>query len=59
MSNQHRSQLDPLRIERLCEIVVAMDISIPAKFYCFKTIRFLRGDIKSCQKNSFFWHKLS
>jgi hypothetical protein len=56
MSNQHRSQPDPLRIELFfCEIVVPMEIlSIPAKFYCFMATRVLRADIQSCQKNSFF-----
>jgi hypothetical protein len=31
-----------------------METGIPAKFYCFMATRFLRADIQSCQKNSFF-----
>jgi hypothetical protein len=36
-----------------CEIVVPMEISIPAKFYCFMATRFLKADIQSCQKTHF------
>jgi hypothetical protein len=37
-----------------CEIVVSIEISISAKFYCFMATRFLAVDIKSCQKTHFF-----
>jgi hypothetical protein len=37
-----------------CEIVVPMEISIPAKFSCFMNTRFLRADIQRCQK-LVFW----
>jgi hypothetical protein len=33
-----------------CGIVVPMEVSIPAKFYCFMATRFLRADIQSCPK---------
>jgi hypothetical protein len=37
-----------------CEIVVRIEISIPAKFYCFMATRFLTADIQSSQKTHFF-----
>jgi hypothetical protein len=37
-----------------CEIVVPIEISIPAKFYCLMATRFSTADIQSCQKNAFF-----
>jgi hypothetical protein len=49
MSNQHRSQPNPLRIE----IVDPMEISIPAKFYRFMATTFLRPDIQSFKKTCF------
>jgi hypothetical protein len=55
MSNQHGSQPDRLRIELFfCEIVVPMEISIPAKFYCFMATKFFRSDIQSCKKKLVF-----
>jgi hypothetical protein len=36
-----------------CEIVVPVEISIPAKFYCFMATSFLSEDIQSCQKTRF------
>jgi hypothetical protein len=36
-----------------CEIVVPMEISIPAKFYCFMATRLLRADIQICQITRF------
>jgi hypothetical protein len=54
MSNQHRSQPDtPQNWMNFCEIVIPMEISIPAKFYCFMATRFLRADILSCQETNF------
>jgi hypothetical protein len=54
MSNQHRSQPDPHQnLMIFCEIVVPMEISIPAKLYCFMVNRFLKADIWSCQKTCF------
>jgi hypothetical protein len=37
-----------------CEIVVPMEIGIPAKFDYFMATGFLRIDIRSCQKKVFF-----
>jgi hypothetical protein len=37
-----------------CEILVPMEISIPAKFYCSVATRFLTADIRSCQKANFW-----
>jgi hypothetical protein len=37
-----------------CKIVVPMEISIPAKFYCFDATRFLRADIWICRKKKSF-----
>jgi hypothetical protein len=48
----------PSELNNFCDIVVPIEISIPAKFYCFMATRFLRADIQSCQKNSLFGHKL-
>jgi hypothetical protein len=36
-----------------CEIVVPVEISIPAKFCWFMATRFLRADIQSCKKTRF------
>jgi hypothetical protein len=36
------------------EIVIPMDISIAAKFYCFMTTRFLTADIQIVKKRVFF-----
>jgi hypothetical protein len=48
-------QPDPLRTESFfCEIVVPVEISIPARFYCFMATRLLTADIQSCQKTRFF-----
>jgi hypothetical protein len=44
-------QPEPLRIEW---VFVRLAISIPAKFYCFMTTRFLTADIQICQKTSLF-----
>jgi hypothetical protein len=30
-----------------------MELSIPAKFYCFMATTFLRADIQTCQKTNF------
>jgi hypothetical protein len=38
----------------ICEIVVPMEISIPAKFYCFMNTRFLTAYIQICQKKRVF-----
>jgi hypothetical protein len=37
----------------VCEIVVPMEKSIPAKFYSFTATRFLTADIQNCQKSAF------
>jgi hypothetical protein len=42
--------LTPSELNDFCEILVPMEISIPAKFYCFMATRFLRADIQNCQK---------
>jgi hypothetical protein len=36
-----------------CDIIVSVEVSIPAKFYCSVATRFWRGDIQNCQKNCF------
>jgi hypothetical protein len=36
-----------------CDIVVPIEISIPAKFYCLIATKFLTADIQSCQKMRF------
>jgi hypothetical protein len=36
-----------------CEIVVQMQVSIPAKFYCFMATSFLTAYIQSCQRTCF------
>jgi hypothetical protein len=46
------------RIEQFSETVVPMEVSIPAKFYCFMGTRILKADIQS-SKNLFLGHKLS
>jgi hypothetical protein len=40
----------PSELNDFCDIVVTMEISIPAKFYCFMATRFLTAHIQSCQK---------
>jgi hypothetical protein len=55
LSSQRRSQRDPYRNEMVfCEIVVPVEISIPATFHCFLATRILRADIQSCQE-AHFW----
>jgi hypothetical protein len=55
VKSTHVTQPDPLRTELFfCEIVVPMEISIPAKFYCFMATIFLEADIQSYQKRVFW-----
>jgi hypothetical protein len=44
----------PSEFNDFCQIVVPMERSIPAKFYCLKGTRVLTADIQICQKSSFF-----
>jgi hypothetical protein len=46
--------LTPSELNDICEIVVPIEISIPAKFYCFMATSFLASGIQSCQKTRFF-----
>jgi hypothetical protein len=41
---------DPPELNDFCEIVVQIEISIPAKFYCFMPTGFLTADVQFCKK---------
>jgi hypothetical protein len=49
----------PSEVNDFFEIVVPIEISIPAKFYCVVTTIFLTADIQNCKKKRVFRHKLS
>jgi hypothetical protein len=59
-SDQHRKEAFPTRPPQnwmiFCyEILVAMQISFPAKFFCFMTTVILRGDVHICKREPRFF----